>query len=730
MVKYEEINLFSENYNPLQGKKFRIVDLFSGCGGISLGFKNTGKTDIVGAIDIDQSACDTFQKNFPEAKVICGDIKQITVSETGFTNIDILIGGPPCQGFSALNRWEKEKDNDPRNRLFLEYLRFVDELRPRAIMIENVKQILTAKNGYAPKHITEFMESRGYKVSFKILNAADFGVPQKRERAIIVAFRKEYGSFDFNILEKYKLPKVTVKEALSDIEAIEEEAIKHEQGTIFTLGAPKSDYQRAMQTFDRKLPNHMIYYPAANVQEMISYVHEGGNWKDVPKKLFKSERNNRHSNYLRRIESQSQSVTIDTGHNVYFHPHFNRVPTIRESARIQSFPDSFVFTGKKGQQFRQVGNAVPPKLAEAVARAIMEVIESYEKEHMKKYRLLDLFCGAGGLSCGFERKNYEVVKAIDFAKYAVETYNYNRKNKVAEVKDIKEIDDSFIETLGEIDGIIGGPPCQGFSTAGDRIIDDERNVLYRDYFKILEKVKPKFFLIENVIGILTFAKGAIVADIMRRADSLGYEVFSEVLSTQDYGIPQIRKRVIFIGISKKLVHGKFEFPRPNGVTVTVEEAIGDLPSLDKGEDNTKYNKNPKTDYERYIRNGCTELHNHMQSAHTDEVKKAISLVPEGGDMRDIPEEKRGGRNYHALLRKMDRNKPSLCIDTGHRTYFHYEELRVPSVREAARLQSFKDDYIFIGPKQEQYKQVGNAVPPMLAELLAEQIQQYLQEAEL
>lgn len=360
-------------------KKYRIIDLFAGCGGISKGFYNTGKVEIVGAIDFEQSACNTYQKNFPNAKVICGDINDISVESTGFCNVDIMVGGPPCQGFSALNRWEKDKDNDPRNRLFYEYLRFVDKLRPKAIMIENVKQILTSKNGYAPKHIREFLEERGYYVSFKILNAADFGVPQKRERAIIVALKKEYGKFDFEILDKYMLPKVTVAEAISDIATIEEEAIRYEQGTVFLLGAPESEYQKKMQAKDQKLHNHLIYYPAQNVQEMISYVPEGGNWKNVPKELFKSERNNRHSNYLKRIESQSQSVTIDTGHNVYFHPHFKRVPTIRESARIQSFPDDFVFTGNKGQQFRQVGNAVPPLLAEAVAKGIMEVIELNEK---------------------------------------------------------------------------------------------------------------------------------------------------------------------------------------------------------------------------------------------------------------------------------------------------------------------------------------------------------------
>lgn len=357
-------------------KKYRVIDLFSGCGGISKGFMDTKKVEIVGAIDNDQAACSTYEKNFPGAKVICGDINKITVEATGFKDIDIMVGGPPCQGFSRLNYWDKDRDNDPRNELFLQYLRFVDELKPKAILIENVKQVLTSKDGYVPMHITNFLRERGYTVNYAILCAADYGVPQNRYRAFFVALKEKYGVFDFSIMEKYKLPTVTVAEALSDIQDIEEDAKEYEQGTIFKLGEPKSEYQKKMQSKDRLLHNHLIYYPVANVQEMMTYVPEGGNWRCVPKELFKSERSNRYTNYLRRLKNNEPSITIDTGHNVYFHPKFNRVPTIRESARIQSFPDSFIFTGKKGQQFRQVGNAVPPLLAEALAKAIMEVIEN------------------------------------------------------------------------------------------------------------------------------------------------------------------------------------------------------------------------------------------------------------------------------------------------------------------------------------------------------------------
>ena len=344
---------------------------------------------------------------------------------------------------------------------------------------------------------------------------------------------------------------------------------------------------------------------------------------------------------------------------------------------------------------------------------------------MKKYKLLDLFCGAGGLSLGFEKAGYSVVRAIDFDKWAIETYNFNRKNKVGEVKDVTTIDQEYINKLGQVDGIIGGPPCQGFSTSGQRLIDDDRNKLYREYFRILEQVNPKFFVIENVTGLLTFAKGAVKDDIIARANKLGYNIFLNTLDTSKYGIPQTRLRVIFIGVKKELCKGDFIFPTGNKEPIAILEAIGDLPSLDKGEDNTKYACEPKTEYQKIIRDGMTELYNHVLSVHTEKTKKTLALIPEGGSIMDIPEEKREGRNYHALLRKMDRNKPALCIDTGHRTYFHYEELRIPSTREVARLQSFPDSFIFIGPRNDQQRQVGNAVPPILAECIAKSIIKYL-----
>ena len=243
--------------------------------------------------------------------------------------------------------------------------------------------------------------------------------------------------------------------------------------------------------------------------------------------------------------------------------------------------------------------------------------------------------------------------------------------------------------------------------------------------RILEEVRPIFFILENVTGMLNFSKGLIKEDILKRAKSLGYYVKFKVLNTSTFGIPQRRSRVFFIGFLDSVANKDFEFPEGKYKPISILEAIGDLPSLDNGDDNTTYSCLPQTDYQKMIRDGMTELHNHILSKHTEKTKQTISIIPEGGSIMDLPVDKRDGRKYKALLRRMDRNKPSLCIDTGHRTYFHYQELRIPSTREVARLQSFPDSYIFTGPRNDQQKQVGNAVPPLLAEILAKNNNKHL-----
>ena len=345
-------------------------------------------------------------------------------------------------------------------------------------------------------------------------------------------------------------------------------------------------------------------------------------------------------------------------------------------------------------------------------------------------KIVDLFSGAGGLSLGFEAAGFEPVLAVDFWEKAIITYNHNHKFKVGIHKDIKEIDEGFLreklkENFESIDGVIGGPPCQGFSIAGQRIIDDERNELYRDYFKIVAILKPKFFLIENVTGLLSFANGAVKDDIEKRSKELGYSLRVKVLNAAQHGVPQYRKRAFFVAIRNDFNIDLFDFPRPENAEITIFEALSDLPYLENDEDPTKYRNNPVNDYQRKLRGNETVVKNHVLANHTKMIKDIISQVKEGQGLSSLPDEHKAGRNYSSLLRRMDRNKPSFTIDTGHRTYFHFAENRIPSVREAARLQSFPDYFEVMGGRQDQYRQIGNAVPPILAERIANQIKKVI-----
>ena len=330
-------------------------------------------------------------------------------------------------------------------------------------------------------------------------------------------------------------------------------------------------------------------------------------------------------------------------------------------------------------------------------------------------KIIDLFCGCGGLSKGFEMAGYEPVLAIDFWKDAIDTYNFNNKNNIAMCKDIKELDSKYLQELkrsNDIEGIIGGPPCQGYSTVGKREIDDERNFLYLQYCRIVEEVQPKFFVLENVKGLLTLNDGKFKEDIIKRFSELGYTVTYKLLNASDYGVPQNRNRVFFVGIKNK----KFEFPIEKETKVTTEEAISDLSEIEEN-----YSSEASSIYQKIMRKNSKGLYNNEFTIHTSQTTKIISMIPDGGKISDLPEEYWNVRKYNKAFQRMKSSGQSNTIDTGHRNYFHYSKNRIPTVREAARIQSFPDDFIFTGSKTSQYKQVGNAVPPLLAFEIAKEI---------
>jgi DNA (cytosine-5)-methyltransferase 1 len=349
-----------------------------------------------------------------------------------------------------------------------------------------------------------------------------------------------------------------------------------------------------------------------------------------------------------------------------------------------------------------------------------------------KLKVIDLFSGCGGFSVGFESAGDHVVLGVDNDKAALETFKANHKNSkvlLADLHQDKAIDDIVNEVKGhKIDVIIAGPPCQGFSLTGARQKNDDRNNLFYSVFKLAERVKPKAVIIENVPGLATLYNGHAKAAILEEFEKLGFTSNFKVLYAPDYEVPQIRKRIFFVGLKSKL--GKFEFPK-EVLTAdkynTTSIAISDLPPLvkDFGQEKGEYDKPAKTAYQKKMRNGNKVLFNHVATKHTDHVINVISQVPNGGNHKNLPKGVGDSRTFNEAWTRYHSDKPSKTIDTGHRNHFHYKLNRVPTVRENARLQSFPDSFVFFGNRTQQNKQVGNAVPPLLGFHVAKKLSTYL-----
>lgn len=359
----------------------------------------------------------------------------------------------------------------------------------------------------------------------------------------------------------------------------------------------------------------------------------------------------------------------------------------------------------------------------------------------KKFTCLDLFSGAGGLSRGFYDAGYDVVLGVDNDSMALKTFKENHGS--AAVMQLDLFDHSNISKITQyldkndisLDVLVGGPPCQGFSIAGPRDMNDKRNSLYTAMVKLAETVKPQAVVLENVPGMIQTNDGIGAKRVVADFAKIGYKMVPKLLYAPDYGLPQIRKRVFFVGLkddSKEFIFPKATVDKDH--YVTCEQAICDLPSLQTSDGHIIYGDTiqnyvmpPQNDYQKKMRKNSDKVFNHIGSIPIEKTRQMISLVPEGKNYKALPEEYRRLYKYHEALTRYNSKKPSLTINTGHRSHFHYKWNRIPTVRESARLQSFPDDFIFYGNKSEQYKQVGNAVPPMLGQVVAEALKPYLKE---
>lgn len=370
--------------------------------------------------------------------------------------------------------------------------------------------------------------------------------------------------------------------------------------------------------------------------------------------------------------------------------------------------------------------------------------------------VIDLFAGCGGLSLGFEMAGFNIPLAIEIDEWASETYEKNHPYTKVLTDDITQIinlKNIISDKDLPIDGIIGGPPCQGFSLSGNRDKKDPRNSLFMDFVRFAKYFKPKFFVMENVTGILSMKtkENKSVKDlILSEFDSAGYNVKICKLNAAEYGVPQARVRVFFIGIRKDIPFTENELcPTPfllGEDQVTIEEAIMDLPQIDsgKGKEFMEYTDEPKTDYQKWARENSDGVYNHIAMRHTKRIIERFKNIGYGQSVADVDEchkqRKRGdaskisGKTFSQNNMRPYPNKPSPTIPASFQSNFIHPYLnRNFTAREGARLQSFPDTYIFCGKRTtmswekniSQYQQVGNAVPPLLAKAIAENIIQYL-----
>lgn len=315
---------------------------------------------------------------------------------------------------------------------------------------------------------------------------------------------------------------------------------------------------------------------------------------------------------------------------------------------------------------------------------------------------IDLFCGAGGFSIGFNKVGFKNVFALDINKEWCETYkNFFPQHKVI-CEDIKEFSDIQIKQLckgKKIDVIIGGPPCQGFSIAGNigrTFVDDHRNHLFKEFARTVSVVQPKYFVMENVARLYSHRSGKTREEIVRTFLNLGYQTSAQIVNSVDFGVPQKRRRVIFIGTKSrdKIICSL----RKQKKISTVKDSISDLPVLKSGQKSS--------------------FPNHEAMTHTRQMLEKMRYVSDGGNRVEIPAELRPKSGDARKYIRYNSAEPSVCITGDMRKVFHYKENRALTVRELARLQTFPDDFIFVGTRISQQQQVGNAVPPLLAEEIA------------
>jgi DNA-methyltransferase (dcm) len=357
------------------------IDLFCGAGGLSEGFRQAGYQVLAGQ-DFDHQAGQTFSVTHPEATFVGGPIQDVTPQQLleaaglEFGDVDVIVGGPPCQGYSVYNH--QRGVDDPRAGLFREYLRIVKGVYPRWLVMENVTGITSISGGAIVREIIQEMASLGYQVQMRVLRAEDYGVPQERRRVVFIGNRIGVPiRFPVATHGPGLKPFVTVWDAISDLAPL---ANGDRASGLRYASPPANEFQALLRGDVEIAPNHEATRLAPINEQRLRHIPPGGSWRDIPRELLpkgmlKAKRSDHTKRYGRPRKTDLACTVLtkcDIHWGAYIHPTQDRALTVREAARLQSFPDAFRFHGSKTEQFVQVGNAVPPLMGRAIADAVLK----------------------------------------------------------------------------------------------------------------------------------------------------------------------------------------------------------------------------------------------------------------------------------------------------------------------------------------------------------------------
>jgi DNA (cytosine-5)-methyltransferase 1 len=724
--------------------KVYVIDFFSGCGGMSWGFANTRQShlafEVLAGIDIDEQAIATYNANL-QAPGVVADIREIAERPERLMDVVpgfdpntsrplVFIGCPPCQGFSAHRK--KDDRDDPRNDLFLCFASICDFYKPDVIVMENVPEIIKGRYSRYFEGAASALQRSGYTLSLDILDLSRFGVPQRRKRAIVIGALEGKINLPEPIFSDENV--LTVRHAISHL------------NPVATGEADPND------------PFHKAPAHTARILELIKKIpHDGGDRRALSEEDQLSchialDRNGTKgfTDVYGRLRWDSPSVTITAKSSTpscgrFLHPEQDRNITVREAAILQSFPQHYRFEGPFVNQYRQIGEAVPPLFARFLAWQILDHIRPRDvsptitclKHKELPYKasrnpadsiaLVDAFCGAGGISLGFESAGFKTAYAFDIDADSVATFNKNIC-EVAERADVR--DPKLAQVIDERVGsgmfvMVGGPPCQGFSQQRRGAHHDDRNDLVVEYANLIERLNnlPIAIVLENVTYLDSPRGRKILGMYQNKLVTLGYKVFRHDLNSAMYGVPQLRQRIVLVALQEDpAAHYEGPTPLTPKRWLTVGEALAGLPVP---KDSSLFG---------------SLISNHDVSREGKLNKRRIAFVDMGGGRMAIPSElqlacHREYKGHLDVYGRLDWFLPARTLTVGFDSftrgeYAHPFEHRSITHREAARLQGFPDWFAFEGNRASVRRQIGNAVPSLLALAVAKAIRAAIESARI